>query len=151
MIIYFCKALARNPEIRYFCQISEDWSELGIQNVARMSLIKCYQMSQNTRVTFFTVFELLRDNQQGGVKLPPRLGLNSYSTPTKVFNTKKPSYLDVSIIPIIFLFLTSYSLRIHSMLIFIFIDIQYLENFVFSFKNVSNGILLLLRFPPPNE
>ena len=110
MIIYYCKGLARNPEIGYFCQITEDWGELGIQNVARMSLIKCYQMSQNTRVTFFTVFELLRDNQKGGVKLPPRLGLNSYSTSTKVFNTKKPSYLDVSIIPVMFLFLTSYSL-----------------------------------------
>ena len=68
MIIYFCKGLARNPEIRYFCQISEDWTELGIQNVARMSQIKCYQMSQNTRVTFFTVFELLRDNQHEGLK-----------------------------------------------------------------------------------
>ena len=121
MTIYFCKGLTRNPEIGYFCQISEDWGELGIQNVARMSLIKCYQMSQNTRVTFFTVFELLRDNQQGGVKLPPRLGLNSYSTPTKVFNTKKPSYLDVSIIPIMCLFLTSYSLRTHSMLFFFFL------------------------------
>ena len=37
-------------------------------------------MLQNARVkAFFTVFELLRENQQGGVKLspsPPRLGLN---------------------------------------------------------------------------
>ena len=35
-------------------------------------------MLQNSRVTAFTVFELLRENQLGGggVILPPRLGLN---------------------------------------------------------------------------
>ena len=55
---------------------------------------------------------------------PTRLVLNSYSIPPKVFNTKKRSYLDVSIIPVMFLFLTSYSLCTHSMLIFVFIGIQ---------------------------
>ena len=36
-------------------------------------------MLQNVKVKAFTVFELLRENQQGGIKLPPsppRLGLN---------------------------------------------------------------------------
>ena len=72
------------PEIRKlempsseFCPISEDWDKLEIPNLARMSLIKCYWMLQNTRITVFTVFELLRENQQG-IKLSPlplRLGL----------------------------------------------------------------------------
>ena len=42
-----------------------------------MSLVKCYWMLQNARVTAFTVSELLRENHQGaGITLPPRLGLN---------------------------------------------------------------------------
>ena len=61
------------PEIRKseippseFCPISGDWGGLGIPNLARMSLIKCYGMLQNVRVTAFTVSELLRVNQQRG-------------------------------------------------------------------------------------
>ena len=45
-----------------FCPISGDWVELWIPDFARMSLIKCYWMLQNSRVTAFTVFELLREN-----------------------------------------------------------------------------------------
>ena len=48
-----------------FFPISADWGELRIPNLARMSLIKCYWMVQNTRVTAFTVSELLRKNWQG--------------------------------------------------------------------------------------
>ena len=52
-----------------FCPISEDWDQLEIPNLTRTSLIKCYWMLQNARVTAFTVSELLRENQQGvGVK-----------------------------------------------------------------------------------
>ena len=63
-----------------FCPISGDWGELWILNLARMSLIECYWMLQNSRVTAFTVFELLRENQLRGGGLnyppsPPRLGL----------------------------------------------------------------------------
>ena len=65
------------PEIRKleippskFCRISGDCGELCIPNLARMSLIECYWMSQNSRVTAFTVFELLRKTNCGGVKLP---------------------------------------------------------------------------------
>ena len=55
-----------------FCPIVRDWDELWILNLARMSLIECYWMLQNSRVTAFTVFELLRKNEPGGrVKLPP--------------------------------------------------------------------------------
>ena len=76
------------PEIRKskipqseFCPISRGWSELGIPNLARMSLIKSYWILQNARVTAFTISELLRENQKGGWKggitsSPPRLGLN---------------------------------------------------------------------------
>ena len=48
-----------------FCPISGDWGELGLANLKRTSLIKCYWMLQNTRVTAFTVY-LSRGNQQGG-------------------------------------------------------------------------------------
>ena len=65
------------PEIRKseippseFCPISGDWGELGIPNLARMSLIKCYWMLQNARVTAFTVSELWRENQHGGLSPP---------------------------------------------------------------------------------
>ena len=61
------------PEIRKseipsseFCLISGDCGKLWIPNLARMSLIECYWMLQNLRVTAFTVFELLRENQLGG-------------------------------------------------------------------------------------
>ena len=57
------------PEIRKseippseFCPISGDWGKLWIPNLARMSLIECYWMLQNSSVTAFTVFELLREN-----------------------------------------------------------------------------------------
>ena len=56
------------PEIRKseippseFCPISGDWGKLWISNLAKLSLIECYWMMQNSRVTAFTVFELLRE------------------------------------------------------------------------------------------
>ena len=61
------------PEIRKleippsgFCPISGDWDKLGTQNLARIFQLKCYRILQNTRVTAFTVFELLYKNQQRG-------------------------------------------------------------------------------------
>ena len=69
MTIFFYKGLTRNPEIgntHEFFPISGDWGELWIPNLARMSLIECYWMLQNSRVTVFTVFELLRESQLGG-------------------------------------------------------------------------------------
>ena len=66
------------PEIRKseipmseFFPISEDWGELWIPNLAKMSLIECYWMLQNNRVTAFIVFELLRENQLGDKIIPP--------------------------------------------------------------------------------
>ena len=66
----------KSPEIRKleislytFCAIFGDWDKLEIPNLARMSLMKCYWVLQNTKATAFTVFELLRENQQG-IKLP---------------------------------------------------------------------------------
>ena len=66
------------PEIRKseiptseFFPISGDWSELWIPNLTRMSLIECYWMVQNSRVTAFTVFALLRENQLGDKITPP--------------------------------------------------------------------------------
>ena len=65
------------PEIRKweippseFCLISGDWGELGIPNWPRTSLIKCYWMLQNARVTDFTISELLRENQYRGKIIP---------------------------------------------------------------------------------
>ena len=58
-----------------FCSISGDWGKLGITNLALKFLIECYWMLENAKVTAFTVYELLRKDQQGGggggVKLPP--------------------------------------------------------------------------------
>ena len=71
----FYKGLTRNPEIGNtpsgFCPISGDWGELWIPNLARMSLIECYGMLQNARITAFIVLELLRKNQLGRGGLPP--------------------------------------------------------------------------------
>ena len=75
------------PEIRkseiplfQFCPISEDWGELGIPNLAWTSLIKCYQMLQNVRVTY-SLYRFLvikgKPTERKGVKItplpPPRL------------------------------------------------------------------------------
>ena len=46
------------------CPISGDWGKLGIPNIAQISLMNCYWVLQNARVTAFTVSELLRENQQ---------------------------------------------------------------------------------------
>ena len=42
-----------------FCPISGDWGKSGIPNLTRMSLIKCYWMLQNTRVSFTTTLRFL--------------------------------------------------------------------------------------------
>ena len=87
------------PEIRKleippskFCPISGDWAELWIPNLAWMSLIECYWMRQDSSVTPFTVFELLKENQLGWVYYPfppshpPRLGLKKENLWQKSFS-----------------------------------------------------------------
>ena len=68
------------PEIRKseippseFCAISGDWGKLWIQNLAWMSLIEYNWMKKNSRVTAFTVLELLKEIQlgRGGGKITP--------------------------------------------------------------------------------
>ena len=57
-----------------FCPISGDWGKSGIRNLVQMSLIKCCWILQNSRVTAFTISELLTENLNGEgerVKLPP--------------------------------------------------------------------------------
>ena len=49
------------------CPISGDWGKLWTPNVAQTSLIECYWMLQNPRVTAFTVFELLADFSRLGL------------------------------------------------------------------------------------
>ena len=97
MTIFFYKGLTRNPEIPLpkFCPISGDWGKLWIPNLVRMSLTKCYWMLQNAMVAAFTVFELLRENQQM-VKFsppprhpPPRLGLKTF----RIFSNETPVLL----------------------------------------------------------
>ena len=70
--------ISDSPEIRKsekkpskFCPISGDWGESRISSLARTSLIKCYWILKNARVTAFTVSELLRENQQRGKITPP--------------------------------------------------------------------------------
>ena len=57
--------------------ISGDWRKLQIPNLARTSLIKCYWMLQNARVTAFIVAELLRENQQRGKFTPSQIRVKS--------------------------------------------------------------------------
>ena len=55
-----------------FCPIPGDWSELGIPNLARSSLIKYYWMLPNARVKVkFYFYWVIKGNPIGGVKLPP--------------------------------------------------------------------------------
>ena len=62
------------------CSISGYWDKLRIPNMARASLIKCYWMMQNARVTAFTVSELLRKNRlEGGGR-----GTNPHAPQIKV-------------------------------------------------------------------
>ena len=67
MTIFFYKGLTRNPEIGNIplCLISGDWDKLWIPDLAQMSN-RIFWMLQNFRVTAFTVFELLRENQLRG-------------------------------------------------------------------------------------
>ena len=58
------------PPSEYW-SISDDWTELGILNLAQMSLMKSYWMLQNARATVFTVSEILRKNQQDGKTTTP--------------------------------------------------------------------------------
>ena len=73
-----------------FCPISWDWDQLWIPHLAQMSPIECYWMLQISRVTAFTVFELLRKNEleEGGwgINPPPRLGLNICPRQRGTFN-----------------------------------------------------------------
>ena len=69
----------RKPKIPTsdFCPISGDSDKLRLPNLARMFVIKCYWKLANSRVTAFTVFELVNENQQWEGELPPapRIGL----------------------------------------------------------------------------
>ena len=69
-----------------FCSTSGNWGELGIPNLAWMSLIKSYYMLHNTRVTAFTVSELIRENQQG-IKLPSHSPLPTQIRDKKISQT----------------------------------------------------------------
>ena len=53
-----------------FCLIPGDWGKLQMSNLTRISLMKCYWILKNTRVTALTVFTLLRENEQGGGDTP---------------------------------------------------------------------------------
>ena len=58
-LLYFL-FLTRNPEIgkprSEFCGISGDWGQLGMPNLARTSLIKCYWILKNISVSAFLPF-----------------------------------------------------------------------------------------------
>ena len=55
-----------------FCPIPRDWVELGMPNLAWMSLIRCYWMlpAANAKLTTLTISELLREIQQRGKIIP---------------------------------------------------------------------------------
>ena len=74
MTIFFYKGLTRKPEIANtpVWVLPNIWrlGKLGISNLAWMSLMKCYWLLQNARITVFTVSQLLQENQGRGYKLP---------------------------------------------------------------------------------
>ena len=76
-----------------FSPISGDWGNFGILDLARMSLIKCYCMLQNLRVTAFTVSELLRENKQGGKITPPPIQLTQIRVKSFILSRKQPFFL----------------------------------------------------------
>ena len=63
-----------------FFPISGDWPEKRLPNLAKMSLIECYEKLQNARPTAFTISELLREKQLrgGGVKLGSKANTNQH-------------------------------------------------------------------------
>ena len=79
MTIYFVRDWPEIQKLKIppseFCPISGDWGRLEIPNLVGMFLMKCYWMLQNARVTAFRISDLLRGNQQRGIR-SPRLGLN---------------------------------------------------------------------------
>ena len=84
MIIFYYKGMTRNPEIGNIpvWVLPNIWRLGGVIDIkfSKMSLIECYWMLQNSRVTAFTVFELWRENQLGD-KITPRptqIGVKNY-------------------------------------------------------------------------
>ena len=53
-----------------FCPISGHWGKLRIPNLAQMFVMKSYSMLQNSKVTNFIFFELLREKQEGAKNTP---------------------------------------------------------------------------------
>ena len=98
LTIFVYKELTRNPEIGILpsklCSISEDWVKLGIPHMAQMSLFKSYWMLKNTRVTAFTVSEILRENQQEGkiTPLPTQIRVN-ISMFSHIFHTFSKNWI----------------------------------------------------------
>ena len=92
--ISFYKGLTRNLEIgntpSEFCPISEDWGELGIPNLARTSLIKCYWMLQNARVTWLRMSKLNNLNNCCSSELI----LDNFGLSTEIFvSTNNPLHM----------------------------------------------------------
>ena len=74
-----------------YCSLSADRSKLGIPNLARMSLMKSYQMLQNDSVTAFNFCELFRKNQNrmgsgegGGRFSPTQIRFKFELSPSKI-------------------------------------------------------------------
>ena len=61
LTIFLYKGLTRNQEIGNtppeFCPISRDWGKLGIPNLTRMPLMKCYWMLKNASFYHFWVIK----------------------------------------------------------------------------------------------
>ena len=66
MIIFIYNKLTKDLEIgntpSEFCPTSGDWRKLGIPNLTQLSLIKCYWMLQDAKITAFIIPKLIREN-----------------------------------------------------------------------------------------
>ena len=75
----------------------------------------------------------------------------SFHPPGKIHPQQTPPTKSVAIGPVPFSFLASYSLYTQVLRILIFIDIQYLQNVVFSFEKDQNSQNHFYAFPPLAE
>ena len=67
------KGLTKNPES---WTISGDWGELGISDLARMSLIKSYLMSQNARIQLWPFLSYYGKTNKGREKITPPIQIS---------------------------------------------------------------------------
>ena len=85
MTIFVYKRLTRNSEIRNTVLVFPNiwsWGKLEIPNLAQISVkkfIESFKMARLQLLPFFTIFELLGENQQGVAKTLPHTHTHTHT------------------------------------------------------------------------